>query len=100
MDVGGSARIGSIKISIDIEHTYIGDLEVSLKPPSGAAIRLHNREGGATANLRRSYDAAATPGLTALTGQSAAGTWKLTVKDMEAQDTGRLRSLTVEIQPQ
>ena len=90
----------SIKVSVDIEHTYVGDLEVSLKPPTGASIVLHNREGGATDNLRRSYDTASTPGLAALTGQPAAGTWKLTVKDLEAQDIGRLRSFTVEIQPQ
>lgn len=99
VDIGGSAKIASIKISVDIEHTYVGDLEVSLKPPTGASIALHNREGGATDNLRRSYDAASTPALAALAGQSAAGTWKLTVKDLEAQDIGRLRSFTVEIQP-
>jgi subtilisin family serine protease len=100
LDVGGSAKIGSIKITVDIEHTYIGDLEVSLKPPAGAAITLHDREGGATDNIRRSYDKASTPALGALTGQAAAGAWKLTVKDLEAVDTGKLRSFTVEIQPQ
>ena len=100
VDIGGTAKIGAIKVSVDIEHTYIGDLEVSLKPPTGAAIKLHDRQGGATDNLRRAYDAASTPALAALAGKPAAGTWKLTVKDLEAADTGRLRAFTVEIQPQ
>ena len=100
VDIAGSAKIAAVKISVDIEHTYIGDLEVSLKPPAGAAITLHDREGGGTENLRRSFDAASTPALGALQGQPAAGSWKLTVKDMAADDTGRLRSFTVEITPE
>jgi subtilisin family serine protease len=92
----------AVAVTVDIEHTYIGDLEVSLVPPSGfgvSAIRLHNREGGPTDNLRRTYDAATTPALSALHGKVLTGTWRLRVRDLERRDEGRIRSVTLTIQP-
>ena len=46
--------IKSIAASVDIEHSYIGDLVVTLKGPGGAVI-LHDRESGSKKNLKKSY---------------------------------------------
>jgi subtilisin-like proprotein convertase family protein len=89
-------------VTVDIEHTFIGDLEVSLVPPPElgvAAVRLHDREGGPTNNLRRTYDAGTTPTLGPLHGKALNGTWKLRVRDLERADEGRIRSVTLSIQP-
>lgn len=98
--VADTKPITSIKISVDIEHTYIGDLIVSVKPPTTTgvnAIKLHSREGGALDNIKKSYDEVNAPGLVALKGKSPQGTWTLIVEDKEKQDTGRIRSFTLEM---
>jgi len=98
--VADTKPLKAIKVSVDIEHTYIGDLIVSVKPPAGTsvnAITLHNREGGALDNLKKTYDEVNAPGLVALKGKSPQGTWTLVVEDKEKQDTGRIRSFTLEM---
>ena len=91
--------IGSVEVSVDISHTYIGDLQVSLVPPSGGAIALHDRAGGSTRDLAKTYTAATTPALGTLAGKAAAGTWKLRAVDREAQDQGKLNRWRVVIKP-
>lgn len=98
--VADTKPIKSIKVSVDIEHTYIGDLIVSIKPPASTgitAIKLHNREGGALDNIKKTYDQVNAPGLVALNGKSPQGTWTLIVEDKERQDIGRIRSFTLEM---
>ncbi|MFO1266803.1 MAG: M6 family metalloprotease domain-containing protein [Rubrivivax sp.] len=91
--------IGSVEVSVDISHTYIGDLQVSLVSPAGTAVLLHDRAGGSTRDLAKTYTAATTPALAALAGKAAAGPWKLRVVDRAAQDQGKLNSWRVLIKP-
>ncbi len=98
--VADTKPIKSMKVSVDIEHTYIGDLIVSVKPPASTgvnSITLHNREGGALDNIKKTYDEVNAPGLVALKSKSPQGTWTLIVEDKEKQDTGRIRSFTLEM---
>ncbi len=98
--VADTKPLQSIKVSVDIEHTYIGDLIVRIKPPAATgvnAITLHNREDGAVDNIKKTYDDVNSPGLVALKGKSPQGTWTLIVEDKEKQDTGRIRSFTLEM---
>ncbi len=98
--VADTSAIKSIKVSVDIEHTYIGDLIVRVQPPAStgvSAITLHNREGGSADNIKKTYDEVNAPGLVALKGKSPQGTWMLVVDDKAKQDTGRIRSFTLEM---
>lgn len=98
--VADTSAVKSIKVSVDIEHTYIGDLIVRVQPPAStgvSAITLHNREGGSADNLKKTYDEVNGPGLVALKGKSPQGTWTLVVDDKAKQDTGRIRSFTLEM---
>jgi len=91
---GASGKLGAIH-SLDIVHTYIGDLIISLEPPNGVGpgpVILHNRSGGATKNLKKTYDTNSTPALAAFAGASCAGTWTLRVQDAAAVDAGTLVS--------
>ena len=100
LDVTETTALAGILVSIDIEHTYIGDLVVKLIPPDAMAAQpvvLHNRKDGRTQNLRRSYDAVVAPGLAAYAGKSAKGTWKLEVQDEERIDTGMIRQFGLEL---
>jgi subtilisin-like proprotein convertase family protein len=98
--VADTSALKSIKVSVDIEHTYIGDLIVRIQPPAStgvSAITLHNREGGSADNIKKTYDEVNAPGLVALRGKSPQGTWTLFVDDKAKQDTGRIRSFTLEM---
>lgn len=92
--------IKSIKVSVDIEHTYIGDLVVTLKAPVEMGVDpmlLHNREGAATGNIKKTYDEVNAPGLAACKGKSPQGTWALEVADKAQRDIGKMRSFTLEL---
>jgi len=92
--------IDAIKISVDITHTYIGDLRVSLTSPSGTTVVLHNRLGGSANDLHAEFDTRSLPALLAMTGESVNGEWILHVQDLAAIDQGRLKSWSLEIRGQ
>ncbi|CAH9049916.1 hypothetical protein PSECIP111854_00410 [Pseudoalteromonas sp. CIP111854] len=76
---------------LDITHTYIGDLVVTLTSPAGTTATLHNKAGGSADDINDSFES------DAFNGENAAGDWVLTVEDTFAQDTGTLNqwSLTL-----
>ncbi len=85
-----AARVAAIGVAVDIAHTYIGDLRLTLTAPSGARVVLHDRNGGGADNLRRTFDPATTPALATLAGQPLGGDWTLHVQDLAPVDIGRL----------
>ncbi|MEA5565200.1 S8 family serine peptidase [Anabaena sp. UHCC 0399] len=98
--IANTNMIKSIKVEVDIEHTYSGDLMVNLNPPKELGILpivLHSRQGGATDNIKKTYDEVNTPELATLKGKIPQGNWTLEVTDKAEADTGKIRSLTIEI---
>jgi len=99
--VADTRPIRGIKVHVDLEHSWIGDLTVKLRPPAAlgaAALTLHDRQGGGSHNIHRVYDAASTPALAALTGAAPAGVWKLDVRDGATRDVGHIRSFALELE--
>ncbi len=88
LDLAGTGTISALDLEVDITHSYIGDLEVTLTGPDGTKVKAHKRTGGGSDNLIRSYstDAELAPFL----GKAAGGTWTLLVADRAGQDTGKL----------
>jgi subtilisin-like proprotein convertase family protein len=100
VQVAEAAPVKALRVTVDIEHTYIGDLLVTLRAPTGsgiAAIVLHDRTGGGTDNLHRTYDARSTPALASVVGKSAAGRWTLVVRDTARLDQGKIRGVSLEL---
>ncbi len=97
LTVAGTGTITGVHVSVDITHTYIGDLEVSLIGPDNTVVLLHNRTGGSADNIATTYPDATAPAgsLGAFTGKAIAGTWKLKVRDLAALDTGTLNQWTL-----
>jgi subtilisin-like proprotein convertase family protein len=91
LQVGEGLKLTGGKVSVDIPHTYQGDLVVSLTSPSGKSVTLHNRAGGSADDLKATFD------LGAFAGESAKGDWKLTVEDKAGQDVGTLKSWGLEL---
>ncbi|MFO0699070.1 MAG: proprotein convertase P-domain-containing protein [Nitrospira sp.] len=95
-----NATAGSVKVTVDITHAYIGDLRLTLIAPSGTTILLHDRNGGRTQDLKKTFDPSNTTSLTALSGQAIQGTWTLLVQDLAASDRGMLNRWDIEISGQ
>ncbi len=74
-----------ITFRLKIDHTWRGDLKVTLIHPSGEVLVLHDREGGSADNIFAEHD------LSTLTNTSAQGEWTLFVQDMVSQDVGEVR---------
>ena len=56
--IAASGTVAQIKVGVDIEHPYIGDLRVALHSPAGRRAVLHAQLGGSTDNLVATYDSA------------------------------------------
>ena len=98
--VGDNTAIKNIKIIVDIEHSYIGDLVVRLIPPSTThahPVMLHERYGGGTDNIKRNFDIVNTPELQQLINKNPQGQWTLQVEDKANADQGMIRKFTVEL---
>lgn len=95
----GTAR--QLRLSLDIEHTYVGDLRVELLSPSGRRALLHGQTGGDADNLSVTYDSSepASP-LIPLLGQPVQGNWILRVTDLVGQDTGKLNRWSLDLTPE
>ncbi|MFI8202399.1 S8 family serine peptidase [Streptomyces sp. NPDC085937] len=83
--VSGNAP-STLKVPVNIVHTYIGDLTVSLVAPDGSVYTLKpSGTGGSTDNINTTYTVNAS-------SETANGTWKLRVTDGYAGDTGYISS--------
>ncbi|MFJ8954558.1 M4 family metallopeptidase [Streptomyces sp. NPDC102381] len=82
--VSGAAP-STLKVGVDIVHTWSGDLQVDLVGPSGRTYRLHSSAYDPTPNIQTTYTVNAS-------AETANGTWKLKVQDLGQQDTGYINS--------
>lgn len=104
-----------VNVNLGIVHTWDTDLDLFLVAPSGTQVELFTDVGSSGDNFTntRLDDSAATAitagvapftgsyrpegALSALTGQSAGGTWRLQLTDDETNDTGVLNTWTLEL---
>ncbi|MFF9398866.1 M4 family metallopeptidase [Streptomyces sp. NPDC014744] len=74
----------TLKVGVDITHTYRGDLVIDLVAPDGGTFRLKNAQLGDSAdNVVETYTVNAS-------SKVANGTWKLKVQDMYSGDKGTI----------
>ena len=90
--VSDSATVREIRVTVNIKHDFLGDIEVSLKAPTGQTVLLQNRTLGSRTQLQETYAVETTPALKQLLNKPAAGVWQLQVVDYAPQDTGTLQS--------
>ncbi|MBU1171766.1 MAG: M6 family metalloprotease domain-containing protein [Proteobacteria bacterium] len=95
MTIATRGTIERIRLSVDITHTYIGDLMVELMTPQGKTLVLREKKGGDTDDLIEVYDSDSL--LATLVGQEMKGLWTLKVSDHARRDTGKLRSWKIEV---
>lgn len=88
--VPDQVSIRGLKVKVDIQHTYIGDLKVVLEK-NGTLVTLHDRTGGSSDNIITTYE------VNDFDGASAAGTWRLIVSDHYNYDVGGIRKWEISI---
>ena len=84
-------EIRSIQITLAVEHSFLGDLEIYLLPPQHPAILLQGRTLGRQTRLQTTYSLATTPSLGPLLGKLANGRWQLWLIDRAPENTGQLQ---------
>ncbi|HRH38314.1 MAG TPA: proprotein convertase P-domain-containing protein, partial [Flavobacteriales bacterium] len=107
----GGATITDLNVYVNLTHTYVSDLRLSLKSPANTTINLiatglctsndnivaefddtgANGAVGATCPINNLYVIPAAA-LSGFNGQLFQGTWTLTVQDVAAQDEGTINS--------
>jgi len=93
--------VKSVQVWAQIDHPDPRELRVRLTGPDGTSILLHDRTGALQQPINAVYgrtDVPAQP-LSAFQEKQANGTWTLTVEDLVAGTTGRIRNFSVTIVP-
>ncbi|MBB5934296.1 S8 family peptidase [Streptomyces zagrosensis] len=84
-DCAGQAS-ATTQVTVDITHTYRGDVVLDLVAPDGSTYRLKNSSDNDSAdNIRATYTVNAS-------AEARNGTWKLRAQDVSANDSGRINS--------
>src|SRR5262249_51914327 len=102
--------IKDLSVQVNVAHSYVGDLRMTMIAPYGTQVILVNHRGGSgdnfdNTNFSDSGDSSIWRGaapftgsykpeyvLSTLNGKSAKGTWRLVIEDSELFDTGKLKS--------
>ncbi|MFB7595077.1 M4 family metallopeptidase [Streptomyces sp. NPDC056160] len=71
----------NLQVSVDIVHSWSGDLQIDLVAPNGSTYRLKSSGYDPTPDVHATYTVNAS-------ASAANGTWKLRVQDKGPQDTG------------
>ena len=81
---------GDVKITVDISHTYSGDLAVTLVKGSVSKV-LSANVGGSADDIKKTFT------VSGLDGVALNGAWTLKIVDNAAQDTGTLNSWKIDL---
>ncbi len=104
--------VADLDCTVNITHTFIGDLDVELESPIGILVQLHNEGGLNLNNIRATYDDSARPTgrpfgagdrmqpsgpgeMADFAASDISGDWTLTVTDLAAGDDGVLDDWTL-----
>ncbi len=113
--VAGAGLVSDVNVTLNLTHTFDGDLDIFLIGPNGTRVELTTDNGGAGDNFTGTvFDDQAAVSITAgaapfsgsfrpegllssLNGIPAAGTWTLEITDDAAIDSGTLLSWSLTI---
>ncbi len=90
IDVTDDGTVADVKVTVDITHTYRGDLKVTLLA-GGTSKVLFNGDGGSADDLKQTFT------VTGLEGKALRGAWTLKVQDTAGADIGTLNSWKLDV---
>ncbi|WP_282159772.1 reprolysin-like metallopeptidase [Ulvibacterium marinum] len=106
--------LADINVRLDLDHTFLADLVVSLTSPSGTTVVLVSSSCGELNNIDAIFDDSATSfvcggnpaiggtvkplgSLSSFNGESILGEWTLTISDNAPSDGGTLKAFSLEV---
>jgi subtilisin-like proprotein convertase family protein len=94
LTIEDARAIERILVRVDIDHPSRGDLRIDLVAPDGTSVLLQQVSFERDADVHTTFGltAASLQSLDVFRGRSAAGTWKLIVRDQRIRDVGTLVS--------
>ena len=113
--IAGNPTVVSVRVGLNLTHTFDSDLRITLIAPNNTQVVLSNRNGGGGQNYTGTFFddsastaiAAGTPPFTgsfrpesplsAFAGGPASGTWRLQIEDLANVDVGTLLNWTLEL---
>ncbi|MBU1717828.1 MAG: proprotein convertase P-domain-containing protein, partial [Bacteroidetes bacterium] len=115
INVGSSVTITDVNVTVNLNHTYDGDIKIYLQSPATTTVLLSNRYGGGgdnytsttfddeagtaisagTAPFTGSYRPESV--LSAFDGQNSSGNWTIKVTDCAGGDVGTITSWSMVI---
>ncbi|NDI98005.1 T9SS type A sorting domain-containing protein [Flavobacterium sp. LaA7.5] len=110
----GDGTIHKVSVAVDISHTWLSDLTVTLISPQGTEVQLFSDECGDQDNVQATFDDSGEPSvcdetpaltgtiqpdeaLSTFDGELPEGTWVLQVSDGFNQDGGTINSWSLTI---
>lgn len=117
LNVTQNLTIDDLNVRVNLTHTYVSDLLITLTSPAGRTVTLFNRRGGSGDNLTNtvfddegagSIVTAPAPfngtfrpesALSAFDGSSTKGAWRLMISDLAAADTGTFQNFSLVVTP-
>ena len=107
-------QVADVNVSVDLDHTFVGDLVINLISPAGTKVALLANTCGDLNNIDASFDdngvditCSGNPvisgtvrpigDLSAFNGESTLGNWTLEVSDTAPGDGGALQTFSLEI---
>jgi subtilisin family serine protease len=100
LEVSDNTPVEAVSVGVDLRHSFIGDLIITLEAPTSTGIppvTLYNRAGGAGSKIKAVYDKASVAALMAFAGKACKGTWTLRIRDAASQDSGTLVSFSLRL---
>jgi hypothetical protein len=91
IQVAESGAIRALAVTVDITHTYSGDIEIRLRHPDGTDVQLLEPTMESTPDIQETFV------LEDFNSKDSAGTWTLTVIDHATMDTGTLNGWVLRI---
>ncbi|MEJ1223148.1 reprolysin-like metallopeptidase [Sediminicola sp. 1XM1-17] len=106
--------IADINVNLDISHTYLEDLVITLISPAGTKVVLTSSSCGSLRNINATFDDDASPfscmnnpaisgvvkplgSLAAFNGESLFGEWTLEIRDNAPSDGGSLNAFSLDV---
>lgn len=91
IQINDSSPVRDVQVTVNIEHSFMGDLEINLIAPNGAIVLLQSRTLGNSNKLQATYSLSTTPAFKQVLNLPARGKWQLWVTDLAPGDTGILK---------
>jgi len=91
IEVADTGAIQALSVTVDITHTYSGDIEIRLIHPDGTDIQVLDPTMESTPDIQETFV------VEDFNDKESAGTWTLQVIDHASMDTGTLNSWLLKI---